>query len=55
MVDGWDTTTFGARLWNDLPAEAVKYVKRIEELKIEKKNKKQLGKMIYLRLVTNIK
>ena len=30
--DGWDTTTFGARLWNDLPAEAVKYVKRIEEL-----------------------
>ena len=30
--DGWDTTTFGARLWNDLPSEAVKYVKRIEEL-----------------------
>ena len=30
--DGWDTTTFGARLWNDLSAEAVKYVKRIEEL-----------------------
>ena len=30
--DGWDTTTFAARLWNDLPAEAVKYVKRIEEL-----------------------
>ena len=24
--------TFGARQWNDLPAEAVKYVKRIEEL-----------------------
>ncbi|MFL2815773.1 MAG: adenylosuccinate synthase [Alphaproteobacteria bacterium] len=30
--DGWDTTTFEARLWKDLPAEAVKYVKRIEEL-----------------------
>ena len=30
--DGWDGTTFGARQWNDLPAEAVKYVKRIEEL-----------------------
>ena len=30
--DGWDNSTFGARLWNDLPAEAIKYVKRIEEL-----------------------
>ncbi len=30
--DGWDGSTFGARQWNDLPAEAVKYVKRIEEL-----------------------
>ena len=29
---GWDNSTFGARLWNDLPAEAIKYVKRIEEL-----------------------
>ena len=31
-MDGWDNTTFGARIWNDLPAEAIKYVKRIEEL-----------------------
>ena len=29
---GWDNSTFGARLWNDLPADAIKYVKRIEEL-----------------------
>ena len=31
-MDGWDDTTKGARSWADLPAPAVKYVKRIEEL-----------------------
>lgn len=31
-VDGWGTSTRGARSWADLPAEAVKYVRRIEEL-----------------------
>ncbi len=29
---GWQGTTAGARSWADLPAEAVKYVRRIEEL-----------------------
>jgi len=31
-MDGWDQTTQGARSWRDLPANAVKYVRRIEEL-----------------------
>ncbi len=31
-IEGWSTSTEGARSWADLPAEAVKYVKRIEEL-----------------------
>lgn len=31
-MEGWQGTTVGARSWADLPAEAVKYVKRIEEL-----------------------
>jgi adenylosuccinate synthase len=30
--DGWQETTRGARSWKDLPANAIKYVKRIEEL-----------------------
>ncbi len=30
--EGWSDTTFGARSWNDLPAQAVKYVRAIEEL-----------------------
>ena len=30
--EGWEGTTNGARSWADLPAQAVKYVKRIEEL-----------------------
>jgi adenylosuccinate synthase len=30
--EGWSATTRGARSWADLPAEAVKYVRRIEEL-----------------------
>ena len=31
-VEGWTASTRGARRWADLPATAVKYVKRIEEL-----------------------
>jgi adenylosuccinate synthase len=30
--DGWQETTQGARSWKDLPANAIKYVRRIEEL-----------------------
>jgi adenylosuccinate synthase len=30
--DGWQETTRGARSWKDLPANAIKYVRRIEEL-----------------------
>lgn len=30
--EGWEGTTAGARSWADLPAQAVKYVRRIEEL-----------------------
>jgi adenylosuccinate synthase len=30
--EGWSTSTKGARSWNDLPAAAVKYVRRLEEL-----------------------
>ena len=31
-VEGWKDTTVGARQWGDLPAQAVKYVRQIEEL-----------------------
>ncbi len=31
-MPGWTETTFGARSWKDLPANAIKYVRRIEEL-----------------------
>ena len=31
-MDGWSQSTAGARSWKDLPAAAVKYVKRLEEL-----------------------
>lgn len=31
-LEGWHDTTVGARSWNDLPAQAIKYVKHIEEL-----------------------
>jgi adenylosuccinate synthase len=31
-MEGWNETTYGARSWKDLPATAVKYVRRIEEL-----------------------
>ncbi|MBO0662949.1 adenylosuccinate synthase [Jiella sp. MQZ9-1] len=30
--EGWQDTTAGARSWSDLPAQAVKYVRHIEEL-----------------------
>src|SRR5438270_219680 len=31
-MEGWSQTTQGARSWRDLPANAIKYVRRIEEL-----------------------
>jgi adenylosuccinate synthase len=31
-MEGWDDSTAGARTWNDLPAQAVKYVRHVEEL-----------------------
>ena len=31
-LEGWSDSTRGARSWKDLPANAVKYVRRIEEL-----------------------
>ena len=31
-ISGWDESTEGARSWADLPANAIKYVRRIEEL-----------------------
>ena len=31
-IPGWSETTMGARSWADLPATAIKYVRRIEEL-----------------------
>jgi adenylosuccinate synthase len=31
-MEGWSGSTRGARSWADLPAQAVKYVKRLEEL-----------------------
>jgi len=31
-LPGWKESTYGARSWNDLPAQAVKYVRHIEEL-----------------------
>jgi adenylosuccinate synthase len=31
-LPGWSETTAGARSWADLPAQAIKYVRRIEEL-----------------------
>jgi len=32
VMEGWSETTAGARTWADLPAQAVKYVRHIEEL-----------------------
>lgn len=31
-VEGWQETTAGARSWVELPAQAIKYIKRVEEL-----------------------
>ncbi|ONF96168.1 adenylosuccinate synthase [Sphingomonas jeddahensis] len=31
-MPGWSETTAGARSWADLPAQAIKYIRRIEEL-----------------------
>jgi len=31
-MEGWSGTTRGARRWADLPAQAIKYIRRIEEL-----------------------
>ena len=31
-VEGWEGETAGARSWAELPAQAIKYVRRIEEL-----------------------
>jgi adenylosuccinate synthase len=31
-MDGWNESTVGARSWADLPAQAIKYIRRIEEL-----------------------
>ncbi len=31
-LKGWSQSTYGARSWADLPAQAVKYVRRVEEL-----------------------
>ncbi len=31
-MEGWNSSTRGARSWADLPAAAIKYVRRIEEL-----------------------
>jgi len=31
-MPGWSETTYGARSWAELPASAVKYIRRVEEL-----------------------
>ena len=31
-MEGWNRSTRGARSWAELPAQAVKYVRRVEEL-----------------------
>jgi adenylosuccinate synthase len=31
-LEGWSESTAGARSWADLPAQAIKYIKRVEEL-----------------------
>ena len=31
-MEGWQDSTAGARTWNDLPAQAIKYVRHVEEL-----------------------
>jgi adenylosuccinate synthase len=31
-MPGWHESTYGARSWAELPANAVKYIRRVEEL-----------------------
>ncbi|HAP13521.1 MAG TPA: adenylosuccinate synthase, partial [Afipia sp.] len=31
-IEGWQEPTANARSWADLPAQAIKYVRRVEEL-----------------------
>ncbi|HXD04108.1 MAG TPA: adenylosuccinate synthetase, partial [Novosphingobium sp.] len=31
-MEGWSGTTAGARSWADLPAQAIKYIQRVQEL-----------------------
>ena len=31
-IEGWSGTTAGARSWADLPAQAIKYIQRVQEL-----------------------
>jgi adenylosuccinate synthase len=31
-MEGWRETTAGARSWADLPAQAIKYINRVQEL-----------------------
>ena len=31
-MPGWPESTYGARAWADLPINAVKYIRRVEEL-----------------------
>jgi adenylosuccinate synthase len=31
-MDGWKESTRGARSWAQLPAQAIKYIRRVEEL-----------------------
>ena len=31
-IEGWSESTAGARSWADLPAQAIKYIRRVEEL-----------------------
>jgi adenylosuccinate synthase len=32
VMSGWEGTTYGARSWAELPPQAIKYIKRLEEL-----------------------
>jgi adenylosuccinate synthase len=32
MMEGWSESTRGARSWAELPATAIKYIRRVEEL-----------------------
>jgi adenylosuccinate synthase len=32
LLEGWSESTQGARSWAELPATAVKYIRRLEEL-----------------------